>query len=160
MNSISVELIPVELLKPYENNARKHTQEDVQAIAASIAKFGFNDPIGIWKDNIIIEGHGRLEAAKLLGLKEVPCIRLDYLNDEQRRAYSLAHNKTAELSRWDEEMLSSELKDLEELNMSEVGFRLDADSVPDVSGLFSEAEEREKEKKKCICPFCGATNEV
>ena len=75
-------------LKPYENNARKHAPEDVEAIKASIRELGgFNDPIGIWgPDNIIVEGHGRLIAAKEMGLERVPCIRLDHLTDEQRRA--------------------------------------------------------------------------
>lgn len=160
MSTITVEQVQVEQLKPYLNNARRHTETDVQAIAASIQKFGFSDPIGIWRDNIIVEGHGRLEAAKLLGMESVPCIRLDHLNDEQRRAYALAHNKTAELSKWDEELLAVELESLKELNMDEVGFETNAGDLPDVSDLFEEAEDNGKEPKKCVCPFCGAVNEV
>lgn len=160
MGTIKVELIPVEQLKPYERNARRHAEADVQAVAASIQKFGFSDPIGIWRDNTIIEGHGRLEAAKILGMKSVPCIRLDHLNDEQRRAYALAHNKTAELSKWDEELLAVELESLKDLNMGDVGFKVDSIDLPDVSGLFEEAEEKTKEPKTCVCPYCGAVNEV
>ena len=89
----------------------------------SIRTFGFNDPIGTWK-NIIVEGHGRLIAAKRLGITEVPIIRLEHLTDEQRKAYALAHNKTAELSRWDFEMLDTELEDITNIDMSAFGFEL------------------------------------
>ena len=110
-------------LQPYEHNARKHEHEDVEAIKRSIEEFGFNDPIGIWSDdNLIVEGHGRLIAAKELGISEVPCIRLDHLTDEQRRAYALAHNKTAELSAWDFNTLDLELAGIQEIDMSMFGF--------------------------------------
>lgn len=118
---IELEYIKVEELIPYKNNARKHGDVDIDAIMASIREFGFNDPIGIWK-NIIIEGHGRLIAAKRLGMEMVPVIRLEHLTDEQRRAYALAHNKTAELSGWDFEVLESELQDLADIDMSHFGF--------------------------------------
>ena len=115
--------LKIEDLQPYEHNARHHEEKDLEAIEASIREFGFNDPIGIWGEkNIIVEGHGRLIAAKNIGLQEVPCIRLDHLTDEQRRAYALAHNKTAELSRWDFDVLDAELAGIEELDMSAFGF--------------------------------------
>ena len=85
MQNIKIEYLSVDSLKPYEKNTRKHKDLDVKNIATSIEKYGFNDAIGIWgKDNIIVEGHGRLMAAKKLGMKEVPCVRLDHLTDEQR----------------------------------------------------------------------------
>ena len=112
-------------LKPYEKNARKHEAADISAIAKSIEAFGFNDPVGVWgPQNIIVEGHGRVLAAKQLGLTEVPCIRLDDLSDEERRAYGLAHNKTAELSTWDAELLPLELQDLPSYDMTDYGFSL------------------------------------
>lgn len=118
---MNVEYIPVGQLKPYEKNARKHAEYDVGQIAESIKRYGFNDPVGIWgKDNIIVEGHGRLLAAKKLGLKEVPCIRLDDLTDKQRREYAILHNKTAELSSWDFDLLA---EDIGELDFS--GFDID-----------------------------------
>lgn len=111
---LTIEYIDVTKLKPYEKNARKHEEYDVSQIAKSIEAYGFNDPIGIWgKDNQIVEGHGRLLAAKKLGMKEVPCIRLDDLTDEQRREYTIMHNKTAELSTWDFDMLEKELSELD-----------------------------------------------
>ena len=114
-------------LKPYEKNARKHEAADISAIAKSIEAFGFNDPVGVWgPQNIIVEGHGRVLAAKQLGMTEVPCIRLDDLSDEERRAYGLAHNKTAELSTWDAELLPLELQDLPSYDMTEYGFKMDS----------------------------------
>ena len=110
---LKIEYLPIKALKPYEKNTRKHQKKDVENIARSIEKYGFNDAIGIWKDNIIIEGHGRLLAAKQLGMTEVPCVRLDHLTDEQRREYAIAHNATAELSEWDLDILPDELADLD-----------------------------------------------
>ena len=120
---LRVELISVDDLTEYDGNARTHGREDIEAIEWSIQQFGFNDPIGIWsKDNVIVEGHGRLKAAKNLGMTEVPCIRLDHMTDEQRRAYALAHNKTAELSAWDFDKLDLELAGIHELDMTKLGF--------------------------------------
>lgn len=113
-NRLNVEYIPVGKLKPYDKNTRKHEDYDVSQIAKSIEQYGFNDPVGIWgKDNIIVEGHGRLLAAKKLGMTEVPCIRLDDLTDEQRREYAIMHNKTAELSTWDFDLLAEEIPELD-----------------------------------------------
>ena len=115
-NELKIEYLPVGSLKPYEKNARKHQDADVQTIVASIKEFGFDDPIGVWgEDNLIVEGHGRLMAAKKLGMETVPVIHLDHLTDEQRRAYALAHNKTAEMSEWDFDNLNLELESLDGL---------------------------------------------
>lgn len=122
MDNLKIEYLPVEDLVPYQNNARKHTNTDVSAIAKSIEMFGFDDPIGIWKGNVIIEGHGRLMAAKQLGMETVPVIRLDHLTDEERRSYALVHNKSAELSEWDFDRLDMELKDIVDIDMSGFGF--------------------------------------
>ena len=124
---LKIEYLPIDSIHPYEKNARKHQKEDVSAIVKSIEQFGFDDPIGIWHDTIV-EGHGRLLAAKQLGMKEVPCIRLDHLSDEERRAYGLAHNKIAELSEWDKQMLPDELGNIFNIDMSNFGFDMpDAD---------------------------------
>lgn len=123
---LKIEYLPIKELKPYEKNARKHADADVSTIVKSIEEFGFDDPIGIWGEkNTIVEGHGRLIAAKRLGMKKVPVIRLDHLSDEQRRAYALAHNKTAEMSEWDFDMLADELGDITDIDMSDFGFDLD-----------------------------------
>ena len=122
---LKIEYLPIKALKPYEKNTRKHQKKDVDNIARSIEKFGMNDPIGIWKDNIIVEGHGRLLAAKQLGMTEVPCVRLDHLTDEQRREYAIAHNATAELSEWDLDILPDELA---ELDLSDFSFDFGIDA--------------------------------
>ena len=124
MEELRIEYLPLDALKPYERNARKHAEADVEAIMRSIEEFGFDDPIGVWgEENIIVEGHGRLEAAKQLAMETVPVIRLYHLTDEQRRAYALAHNQTALLSMWDFGTLEKELAELEtEFNMSDFGF--------------------------------------
>lgn len=143
MNEVSkIVMLPVESLRPYEKNARKHGDKDVAAIAESIKAFGFNDPIGIWgKDNLIVEGHGRLEAAKLLGMEKVPAIRLDHLTDEQRRAYAIAHNRTAELSEWDDAALTLELGEIESIDMG--AFDLDVDFAGPSEVVEDEYEEPE-----------------
>lgn len=122
MPKLKIEMLPVDALNEYEGNARQHGETDIAAIKASIEKFGFNDPIGIWGENIIVEGHGRLMAAKDLGMTEVPVIRLDHLTEEERRAYGLAHNKTAELSMWNFEKLDLELAGIKSFDMTQYGF--------------------------------------
>ena len=103
-----------------------HDADDVQALEDSIEEFDFSDPIGVWgPNNLVVEGHGRLLAAKKKGLTEVPVIHLDHLNEEQQRAYRLAHNRTAELSVWDEATKKAELKAIKNLNMLDFGFNLD-----------------------------------
>jgi hypothetical protein len=110
---LKIEYIAVEDLKPYEKNNKKHEDFDVGEIAKSIEKYGMVDPIGIWKGNVIVEGHGRLLACKKLGIDEVPCIRLDHLTDEQRREYAIVHNKSSELALYDFDNLADELADLD-----------------------------------------------
>jgi DNA modification methylase len=107
-----IELWPVERLAPYRRNPRTHSEEQVTQIAASIAEFGFCNPILVDSRDGIIAGHGRLLAAKRLGLVEVPVIVLDHLDDNQRRAYLLADNRLSELAGWDHELLALELKEL------------------------------------------------
>lgn len=109
-----IETWPVDRLVPYERNARTHSASQVAQIAASIVKFGFNAPILVDSNAGIIAGHGRLMAARKLGLSEVPVIVLDHLSETQKRAYIIADNKLTELGGWDAEALSLELKDLQE----------------------------------------------
>ena len=150
--SLRIEYIPIEDIKPYENNAKLHPQEQIQQIKNSIIEFGFDDPIAIWKDNIIIEGHGRLIAAQELGYKEIPVIRLDNLTDEQRRAYTLVHNKLTMNSGFDIEMLNIELGGIDSIDMSDFGFEFEAsfgDGAPaEVAEDDFEAELPEEPKSK------------
>lgn len=125
---LKIEYLPIDALTPYKKNARKHQAADIETIKQSILAFKFDDPIGIWgENNIIVEGHGRVIAAKELGFTEVPCIRLDHLTDEQRRAYALAHNKTAEMSEWDFDILGEELAELTAFDVDMAAFGFDDD---------------------------------
>lgn len=126
---LRIEQVPVEALTPYEHNTRAHGDYDVEQIARSIQRYGFNDPIAVWSDrNIIVEGHGRLQAARSLGMTTVPVIRLDHLTDEQRREYGIMHNKTAELSEWDWDELEHELS---EVDLSAFGLEFTPQQVED-----------------------------
>jgi len=116
----------IDLLIPYARNARTHDDAQIAQIAGSIKEFGFNNPILIDKDNGIIAGHGRVMAARKLGLTEVPTILLDHLSETQRKAYILADNRIAINSAWDNEMLSLELMDIKnDVSLAMLGFNVD-----------------------------------
>ena len=142
-----IELWPVERLVPYERNARTHSSEQVAQLAASIAEFGFLNPILVDSADGIIAGHGRLAAAKDMGLAEVPVVVLDHLTEAQKRAYVLADNKLALNAGWDESLLRLELTDLGELDfdLSLIGFSEDelAELMPEVEELPPEDADEE-----------------
>lgn len=117
---MKIEYKPIHTIKNYKKNNKKHSEKQVQLIANSIRDFGFNQPIVIDKDNIIIAGHARLAAAKELGLTEVPTIKKEDLTPEQASAYRLADNKLSELGEWDFININSEITDL-----LDVGFSLE-----------------------------------
>lgn len=146
--------IKINNLKPYKNNAKRHPKEQIEQIKKSIQEFGMNDPIAVWgKDNLIVEGHGRLEALKELGYKEVECIRLDHLTDEERKAYTLAHNKLTMNSDFDFEVLDNELNDIFNIDMSDFGFiqdNIDWDNVEDLENDNYE----EPQHRMLQCPSC------
>jgi len=142
MKKLEIEYIDINSIKPYEKNAKLHPKEQIEQIKKSIEKFGMDDPIGIWQDQIV-EGHGRLTACKELGYTEIPIIRLDHLTDEERKAYTLAHNKLTMNSDFDIDILNDELMNsFDTIDMSDFGFDLDfdveeeqeivEDEVPDV----------------------------
>lgn len=112
-NKPAIETVPIGALKAYTHNARTHSPDQVAQIAASMVEFGFTNPVLIDKDETIIAGHGRVEAARSLGMDEVPCIRLEHLTQDQVRAYCLADNKLALNAGWNEDTLAAELKALE-----------------------------------------------
>jgi ParB-like nuclease domain len=113
---LQIEMLPVDRLVPYIRNARTHSEDQIAQIAALIAEFGFTNPILIAEDEVIIAGHGRLMAAKALGLTEVPVIVLDHLTEAQRRALVIADNRIAENAGWDDDPLRSELAALREVD--------------------------------------------
>lgn len=117
-------------ITPYEKNAKIHTEAQIKQIKKSIQEFGMNDPIAVWGDkNTIVEGHGRLEALKQLGYTEVDCIRLDHLTDEERKAYTLAHNKINMNTGFDIDLLDEELDSIEDIDMEDFGFDLDDEEI-------------------------------
>lgn len=124
MTQHQIEQVSVSTLIPYARNSRTHSDEQVSQIAGSIREFGFTNPVLIDADGTIIAGHGRVMAAKKLGLETVPCIRLGHLTPSQVRAYVIADNKLALNAGWDDQMLRSELESLQEdgFNMDLTGF--------------------------------------
>ena len=143
---IQIEKISIDALIPYARNSRTHSDAQVAQIAASIKEFGFTNPVLIDEDGGIIAGHGRTLAARKLGLSEVPCLRLSYLSEAQKKAYVIADNKLALNAGWDDEMLKVELSELKDLDfdLSLIGF--DADELANlleleqVEGLTDEDE--------------------
>ena len=142
MAEIEIENLPLSVLRPYARNARTHSPKQIAQIAASICEFGFNNPVLIDRDGEIIAGHGRVAAAKKIGLETVPCVRLEHLSEAQKRAYILADNRLAEKAGWDREILAIELQHLTEIDvdfdvtvtgfeMAEVDLLLGAGDKPD-----------------------------
>lgn len=110
MSELSIETLSLYSLKSWPGNARTHSKKQIKQIADSITQFGFTNPLLIDRDNAILAGHGRVAAAKLLELTEVPCLRLEHMTAVQKRAYVLADNKLALNAGWDEELLAEELE--------------------------------------------------
>src|SRR6516165_4209196 len=135
---MKIEFTRVRDLRPYPNNARTHSKKQVRQIANSIAKFGFCNPILIDDAGQIIAGHGRVEAAKLLGIDAVPTVRLSHLSEADKRAYVLADNKLAEKAGWDRKLLAIELQGLIELD---VEIELTGFEMAEIDLLFEEARE-------------------
>lgn len=124
-NKLKLESININKLKPYKNNAKRHTKKQIEQIKKSIQDFGFNDPIAIDENNMIIEGHGRHEALKQLGYTEIECIRLTNLSEQQKKAYILAHNGLNMETGFDNEILLKELDTITDFKMDDFGFNLD-----------------------------------
>lgn len=116
--------VNIEDLVEYENNPR-HNDNAIEKVKSSIKEFGFKVPIIIDKDNVIITGHTRTKAARLLGMKTVPTIRASDLNEEQVNAFRLADNKTQEFADWDFDLLEKELENIKNINMDDMGFNME-----------------------------------
>jgi len=134
-----VEWQPPTSLHPWKRNARTHSKKQVRQIAASIERFGFTNPVLVDADNAILAGHGRVEVAKLLGLAEVPCLRIETMSAAEKRAYVIADNKLALNAGWDEDNLAEELRDLLALDLDfDVG--LTGFSIPEIDSLVDGLE--------------------
>ena len=144
-------------IKPYENNPR-FNDDAVKYVANSIKEFGWQQPIVLDKDNVIVAGHTRYKAAMLLGLDEAPCVVADNLTEEQIKAYRLADNKVGEMANWDFMLLGEELTDLD-IDMSEFGF--DKDEEIDLENFFEDTNTVKENKVEMIkCPYCNEVFEM
>lgn len=156
---MKIEYIPIDTITPYANNAKEHPEEQIAQIKASIEEFGMNDPVAVWgAGNLIVEGHGRYYACLELGMKKIPVIRLDELSDEQRKAYTLVHNKLAMETGFDLEALERELDEIgADLSRYGLSRSLEELDIGDLEEFFDEEEDiPEKPKAKfCTCPNCG-----
>jgi ParB/RepB/Spo0J family partition protein len=154
-----IEQIAIEDLLPYKNNSRKHSNEQIVKLAQSLKEFGFTNPVLISLKNEVIAGHCRIEAAKRVGMKKVPCIRLEHLDDAQRRAYLIADNQHALLSTYDYDILAHEIDELNSMkyDISVIGFTNEelADLIGSPEELpDNELKADEKTRETCICPKC------
>lgn len=136
-HTTEMKMVQTSKLIPYVNNARTHSQEQVNKLRGSLREFGFINPVIIDSDFNVIAGHGRLMAAKEEGIEEVPCVLVDYLTEAQKKAYILADNRYAQDAGWDEELLRLEIESLEgmDFDVSLTGFNED-----EIADLFSDSE--------------------
>jgi len=154
-----VELVDREELIPYANNAKEHPDEQVKKIASSIKNYGWDQPIVVDGDGEIIKGHGRRQAAEMLGIEEVPVIRRKDLSEAEAKAARIADNKTAE-SPWNDDLLATELEVLDDFDADTLGFdeaEIDELLEPedmDVPDGFDEVDDEEIETEH-ECPECG-----
>ena len=161
--------IEVKKLIPYVRNQKKHPEEQIKKIMASIKEFGFKQPVIVDKENVIVVGHGRVLASERLGIEKVPCIVADDLTEAQIKAYRIADNKLNE-SQWDMEMLAVDMQEIIDLGIE---VELTGFESEDIEDLLKEKENinlddffeentkpKEKEKKVLICPHCGEEIEV
>lgn len=152
---LKIEYISIEELKTYANNAKIHTAEQIEQIKKSFQEFGFNDPIAVWKNNEIIEGHGRLIAATELGMDQVPIIRLDGLSDQERKAYMLVHNKLTMDTGFDFDIMMMELEKIS-INMEKYGFELDDEEFNyEIENTEYDVGDFDDEKFTYECQHCG-----
>jgi ParB-like chromosome segregation protein Spo0J len=135
---MQIEQIKIKDLKPYEANARTHDKKQIAKVAASITEFGFTAPVLIADDLTILAGHGRVSAAKLLKMAEVPCVKLAHLNETQRRAYVLADNQLSTLAGWDYDLLNLEM---EEIKLAGFDFEIIGFTDADLKTIFPDDPE-------------------
>lgn len=157
---LKISEIPVDELVPYANNANIHTNLQIEQIANSIEEFGFNDPVGVWEnadgEPEIVEGHGRVMAAKRLGMESVPVIYLSAMTDEQRRAYTHAHNQLTRNSDFDLGILLQEMEDLDQFDWEALGFEIveeNEDEPQPVKPEFEFANTLDEENNYIVLKF-------
>lgn len=148
---MKIKILKIEEIKEYANNPRK-VDKSVKALIKSIKQFGFRIPLVVDKDNIIVCGHARVIAAKKLGLKELPCVIVTDLTEEQIRAYRIADNQVAAYATWDEEQLQAELDALG-LDLSDYGFEIGKELENSAAEIqVTDFDDTEFDTE---CPYCG-----
>jgi DNA modification methylase len=155
-NDRKVAHLPIRDLRPNPNNARTHSRQQIEQIARSIDQFGFTNPVLIDGSNQILAGHGRVEAAKLLGVERVPTLRIEYLTDAEKRAYVIADNKLAEKAGWSDEILKIELQELINLDFE---VELTGFSPGEIDALL-DTQHSDGEDADDICPECDPSHVV
>lgn len=158
MDQTTLEIVMVGIgeIRPYAGNAKVHTEKQIDHICNSIRDYGFNDPLGLWhnEDGVceVVYGHGTLLAAKKLGMKQVPCVYLDHMTDEQRRAFCHIHNQTQLETSLDYDALTADMDNLA-CNWTDYGFE---EYCYNPEALFEPEESAEKEPAEPkTCPNCG-----
>lgn len=152
---MNVEYVAVDKIKAYGNNAKLHPGWQIEQIKKSIQEFGFNDPIAIDSDGVIIEGHGRFLAATELGFDEVPVIVLSDMTDEKKRSYMLVHNKLTMNTGFDYDILMNELVELD-IDMDQYGFECDEEEREyTIENKEYNPGEFDDEKFEYECSECG-----
>lgn len=162
-----IEMVPVDDLIPYARNARRHPPDQIAKLAGMIAEYGFTSPLLVGADNVLIAGHGRVEAARKAGLTKVPVIRVDHLSNAQRKALIIADNKSALDAEWDTDLLALEFEDLREMDFDLDMTGFDADEIAgmldgdDDGGSDTDPDSSTKEidpdsfEMGHRCPRCG-----
>lgn len=144
-----LESMAVADLRPHERNPRTHSKKQVEQIAESIKRFGFTNPVLVDRDGQVIAGHGRIEAAKLLGMATVPVLRLEHMTEAEKRAYVIADNRLAELAGWDNDLLALELVAVAELD-SEFDLALTGFDVAEIEALLNGLESGEQQEEEPV----------
>lgn len=148
--ALKIEKVKIDTIRAYEGNAKRHPQRQIDGIKKSIQEFGFNDPISIDENGVVIEGHGRLEAMRQLGETEVPVIRLEHLTPEQKRAYVHVHNQLTMETDFDRDILAKEIAKIQhglpKLDMAAFGF-----SLPEIMAPKQDwADQRQRRKENIL----------
>jgi ParB-like chromosome segregation protein Spo0J len=152
MGKLNITETAIGALKPYPRNARTHSKKQLRQIAESIKKFGWTNPVLTDGCGMILAGHGRVQAAKLLGLSEVPVICIDTMSDSEKRAYILADNKLAENAGWDDDLLATELQFLTDIEL-DFDVELTGFGMGEIDVLLSRPRRRKLSRWNCRIPM-------
>src|ERR1700745_150166 len=140
MHNLSIQYVSPDRLRPYAGNARSHSRRQLKLIAASITRFGFTNPILVTDDFEVVAGHGRLQAAKSLGMPRVPVVTLSSLSEADKKALIIADNRIAELAGWDRDMLAIEYQGLLDLQVGDL--EITGFSLGEIDTILDEAYEK------------------